>query len=229
MDLIFVGLIVVFAILGFMKGGIKSLISFILILISLCLTYLLLDNVSEFIFDIDFVRNDMVGFISDKIGGLSDYFTVEVSSIEELQSLINLSDLNSLYKMVFKLLLTNFTLQGTTTVANMLALYITRIIIMIISFVLLFVVFMLISKLIEKLIEKFFLKESVGLYNRFIGLFIGGVKGIVICGVAFFILTAVASVHSFNFITNLMENSEITTYLYKNLAKDILARFMKIS
>lgn len=228
MDLIFVGLILLFAFLGFLKGGIKSLISFLLTIISLCLAYLLMDNLSKIIFNIDFVRNDIVSFISNKIGDLSSYFTIEVSSIEELENLITSSDLNILYKFVFKLLLSNFTLQGTTTVANILSLYIIRIVIMIISFVSLFAIFMLISRLIEKLIDRFLLKGKVGLFNRFVGMFVGGVKGIVICGVIFFVLSAIASVYSFDFITNLMENSGVTTCLYKNLARDILARFMRI-
>lgn len=228
MDLIFIGLIVLFALLGFLKGGIKSLISFLLTIISLCLAYLLMDNLSKIIFEIDFVRTDIVGYISDKIGSVSTYFTVEVSSIEELETLISSSDLNVLYKFVFKLLLANFTLQGTTTVANILSLYITRIVIMIISFVSLFILFMLFSRLIERLVDKYFLKGKIGLCNRFVGLFVGGVKGILICGVVFFVLSAVSSVYSFSFITNLMENSNITTCLYKNLASDILARFMRI-
>ena len=224
-DLVIVGLVLIFAIIGFYKGFLRELISLVGFFGSLVISYFAAGYFTNFLNSVFGWGVSISNFVVNQISGISSTFATETgSTVEELQTIINSSGTNIAYKEILKQLVTkaSFT-EGAVTVAGVVGIIVSGFLMLIISFVVLFLLLRLVVFILDKLLSRIPRKSAIGTVNKWLGLLIGFVKGcaniLIVLGVVY-LLCFVPSIN--DFVMPYIETSYVTKFLYNLLGQIIL-------
>lgn len=224
-DLVIIGLILIFAIVGFYKGFLRELISLVGFFGSLVISYFACGYFSNFLNSVFGWGVSISNFVVNQISGISSTFASETgSTVEELQTVINSSGTNIAYKEILKQLVikADFS-QGAVTVAGVVGTIVSGFLMMIISFGIMFILLRVVVFILDKLLSRIPRKSAVGTVNKWLGLLIGFVKGglnILIVLAVVYLLCFVPSINEF--IMPYIETSYVTKFLYNLLGQLIL-------
>ncbi len=184
-DIVIVALIVIFAIIGYRKGFLQSLISLFSWVVCLVVAIFAAKYVAQWINGI----YDFSGFIGDKIANglnsIDEMFTKPISAYSSANDIIsNLpSDMNGLLKQLIKVVFSNANFDNTSeeTVASFVGGALGHICMIIISAILTFIALKIVIALLSRLFDNISRTKILGGLNKILGLLFGVLKiGIVI-------------------------------------------------
>lgn len=224
-DLVIVGLLLIFAIIGFYKGFLRELISLIGFVGSLVISYFVNSYFANFLNEVFGWGVAISNFVMNQVSAISPTFSSETgSTVSELQDIINSSGTNIAYKEILKQLVAkaDFT-NGAVSVAGVIGTIASGFLMSIIAFIILFILLRIVVFILDKLLSRIPRKSAVGTVNKWLGLVVGFVKGIaniVIILAVVYLLCLIPSVNGF--IMPYIESSYITKLIYNLLGKLIL-------
>ena len=225
LDIIIIVLILLFALAGLAKGFLKQILSVANSLVSVIVSYLLVNPVTEL------VSKTSIG---DKINGkvletivskFPDAASVPISMIDSKETLVTafteagLPNVASKYAADF---IDLETVAEGASLADAVAHSIGFLILSVLVFVVLFILILIIIKVIIKVLDSFVEEGILNVVNKILGLLLGVAKGAIVVCVSLLLLSLLAQyVTSVSeFVTNdlqlMTEHVGIARYLYEN-------------
>lgn len=224
-DIIVVLVIILFAILGYYKGFLREVISFLGFIGSLVITYFAYSYFADFLNSFFGWGTQITNFVAGQINGIAPAFATDLgATVQELQAIINNANIGLAYKELLKQVVGFATLSGDmVTVSQTVGLVISNLAMMVISFVLLFAMLRLVVFILDKLLSRIPRKSAVGVVNKWLGLGVGILKGAVAVGVilvATYLLCMIPSIN--DFVMPYINTSYATKYAYEYLGNLLL-------
>lgn len=177
---------------------------------------------------------DYFAVILNKIGGdivfnfLKNKIDLSVagtfSDISQLKDAVANSNFNIFGIFLFKLL-TDLTVDGEMTAGQILAPSITNLLIKILAFVLVFVVLYLFLKILKLVLSKIIKKCGLSFADRILGLLFGLIKGSLLFGVLYLVLTSFANLTLNEGLLNFVQKGVVSSYVYNHFISKIIAFF----
>jgi uncharacterized membrane protein required for colicin V production len=192
-DLIIIGIIGLFLIIGIAKGFMKQILSAANWLIALIGSFLLIKPVSALVAQtaLKATINTKVG---DWIASKGALFSTTISTGQASQQLTEAISELGLPEFIAKAIVGGLDLSSVegSTLAEVLAPTIGNIILTVLTFLALFILLMIICKVVFRLLNKVFDSGVLGVVNRILGAALGLVKGAVLVSLAMLLVSALS-------------------------------------
>ena len=224
-DLSLLIIILIFAIIGYFKGFLRELVSFFGFIGSLVITFFAYDYFAQFLNSMFNWGTVIANFVMEQVTAISPSFGVDTgASVEELNTIINSSSAGLAYKELLKQAVAkaDFT-GGALTVSGAVGAVVSGLVMIVISFALLFLVLRIVVFILDKLLSRIPRKSAVGVVNKWLGLGMGGIKGVISVGtiiVTVYLLCLVPSIN--DFVYPYIQSSYATKYVYEYLGQLVL-------
>ncbi len=217
MDYILLAICLFYFLKGYFKGLIGMLFSIVgtfgILVISFQLSKMLLPQV-EGLFG-ENLTVALSNFFDKTIAG-------EFSSVDELAGQIANSKILSFF---IAKILQDVTFDGTLSAGKILAPSTSVIVLKVCTFVVIFVGLYIILKILRIFTSKLIKKCGLSFQNRIFGGLVGLLKGIVIFGVAFFVLSALSDLLLSESLSNFVNGGAVSGFIYNNIITKLLALF----
>lgn len=230
-DVLIVGALIIFGIIGFNKGFLKSLISLFSWIVCIIIAIFTAKYVAGWINGV----YDFSGFIGEKIAnGLIDtneFFAQAISEFENTQQIIGSlpSDLNGLLRQLIKVVFSNTSVDMTSTdsIASVVGSSLGHICMVIIAGILVFIVLKIVIALLSRLFDNIARTKILGGLNKVIGLLFGVLKAGCVIVLLNCILVALSLIPAVNdTITPLIQdNTHIEKVIY-NTTDDFIEKYI---
>ena len=217
MDFILLGICVLSFLRGFFKGFVSMIFSLVGVFVAIFIAWQLCDWVQP-VFQ-NMFGNALQNTISQILNGA---ISGQFSDIAQLQLAVSQSKYAFLFNILLFKLLGNLTIEGQMSAGQVLAPTLTTLIVKMISFSLLFFGCYVLLKLVFMIINIFVKKCGMKMGNRLLGGGIGLLKGVLIFGVIYFILTAFANLLLNEALLNFVQKGVVSNWLYDNLITKIV-------
>ena len=176
-DVLIVGALIIFGIIGFNKGFLKSLISLFSWIVCIIIAIFTAKYVAGWINGV----YDFSGFIGEKIANAlidtNEFFARAISEFENTQQIIGSlpSDLNGLLRQLIKVVFSNTSVDMTSTdsIASVVGSSLGHICMVIIAGILVFIVLKIVVALLSRLFDNIARTKILGGLNKVIGLLFG--------------------------------------------------------
>lgn len=205
--------LIVFSILGYKKGLIKTIFSIFSIVIALVLTLIITPQVSIAIQKNDTITESISGKVEQvlHLDELSDHKVQEAVSIESLP----------LPKVIKESLLKNNTKEGqavlgVSSFTDYLSHSVANMVINALSFVVVFITLLILLKVLCAVLDIISKLPVLKQINRLSGLVAGFVKGVLILWIASLILVLFSSSEIGKSCYKMINESEFLSYIYNN-------------
>ncbi|GKX31826.1 hypothetical protein SH1V18_43060 [Vallitalea longa] len=216
LDIVVIGIIVVCAIISYNRGLIKTLFSFVSLIISVVVTMYLYPLVSQFL-----IKNTgvYVSIKSSIIGLLNlNNTTQNVNSTGEQINFINQLNLPEQFK---HLLVTNnnsevYNLLNVNSIGEYIGGLIATLIINILCFLGVFIIVTILVKLLINILDLVSKLPVLNQINKMGGLILGAVKGVIIVWVLFLVMSLMSANPNVNNVFETLKVSEVASVLYNN-------------
>ncbi|GMQ59511.1 hypothetical protein AN1V17_39080 [Vallitalea sediminicola] len=216
LDIVVIGIIAICAIISYQRGLIKTLFSFVSLIISVVLTMYIYPHVSEFL-----IKNTGVfGSIKNSIIGLFNLnsATENVTSTGDQINFINQLNLPEQFKHI---LVTNnnsevYNLLNVNSIGDYIGGLIATLIINIISFLGVFIIVTILVKVIINLLDLVTKLPVLNQINKIGGLVLGAIKGVIIVWILFLVISLMSTNPNLNNVFDTLKVSEVARYLYDN-------------
>lgn len=217
MDYILLAICLFYFLKGYFKGLIGMLFSIVgtfgILVISFQLSKMLLPQ-AEGIFG-ENLTVALSNFFDKIIGG-------EFSSVDELAGQLANSKILSFF---ISKILGDVTFDGTLSAGQILAPSASVIVLKVCTFVVIFVGLYLILKILRIFTSKLIKKCGLSFQNRIFGGFVGLLKGLVIFGVVFFVLSALSDLLLSEGLSNFVNGGAVSGFIYNNIITKMLTLF----
>jgi uncharacterized membrane protein required for colicin V production len=192
-DLIIIGIIGLFLIIGIAKGFMKQILSAANWLLSLIGSFLLLKPVSALVAKTA-VKTTINTKVGDWIASKGALFSTTITSSQASEQLTGAISELGLPEFIAKAIVGGLDLSSVegSTLAEVLAPTIGNIILTVLTFLALFLVLAIVLKIIFHLLNKVFDKGVLGVVNRILGAVLGLVKGVVLVSLAMLLVSALS-------------------------------------
>ena len=230
-DVLIVGALIIFGIIGFNKGFLKSLISLFSWIVCIIIAIFTAKYVAGWINGV----YDFSGFIGEKIAnGLIDtneFFARAISEFENTQQIIDSlpSDLNGLLRQLIKVVFSNTSVDMTSTdsIASVVGSSLGHICMVIIAGILVFIVLKIVIALLSRLFDNIARTKILGGLNKVIGLLFFFFKAGCVIVLLNCILVALSLIPAVNdTITPLIQdNTHIEKVIY-NTTDDFIEKYI---
>lgn len=190
--------------------------TFILIVLAWELT----DFLSEFVYNL--FGDNLYMILKRNIDGL---ITGEFSSLESFQAYVMQTKYGIIFDLFLSRLIKDITFEGNLTSGDILAPSLCELIIKIITFLLIFLVLLLFFKILNFLLNKVIKVLGFQRGNKILGGVIGVVKGIIIFGVLYVVMVAIANFSLNESLLNFVETGQVSSFLYENFVIKIINLF----
>lgn len=219
-DIAIVVALVIFGIIGFKKGFLKSIVSLFSWIVCLIVAVLTAKYVAGWINKI----YDFTGLIGEKIAeGLNssnEFFATAINQFSSKEEIISAlpAETNSFLAQLIKVIFNNTAvdMSSTDTIASVLGASMGHICMVIIAGVLTFIILMIVVKLLSKLFDKVASTKILGGLNKILGLIFGLIKACCIIIIGNCILIALSLVPAINgFLTPIIQdNTHVERFVY---------------
>ncbi len=207
-DIVLVIILVLAAFIGYKKGLIQMLISFVGTMLAVLIAYFLGSTTKEFLikhFALDKTINESVIL---KLQNIS----TNAAATENLQS--NGYDIGGIpLPDVLKSALNDFVAEKTTAVINSTASILTGFIMTAIAFALTFLIALIIIKIISKIIDGVTSLPVIKQFNRLGGMIFSVLGVLIVLNVVFVLMMSFMSLDKFSSIDNMLKASYVGRYL----------------
>ncbi len=217
MDYILLAICVLYFLKGYFKGFVGMLFSIVgtvgILVISFQLSKVFLPQIEGI-----FGKNLTVA--------LTDFFDKTIdgkfSSVEELAKQLSNSNILGFFIAKF---LQDITFDGELSAGQILAPSASVIVLKVCTFVGIFVFLYLVLKILRIFTSKLIKKCGLSFQNRILGGFVGLVKGMMIFGIVFVVLSALSSLLLNETLSNFVNGGTVSNFIYNNIITKILAVF----
>lgn len=225
LDIIIIVLVLLFALAGLAKGFLKQILSVANSLVSVIVSYLLVNPVTELISKTaiaDKVNGKVLDIIVSKF---PDAASVPISMIDSKETLANAFTEAGLPAFASKYAADFIDLENVaegSTLADSVAHSIGFLVLSILVFVVLFILILIIIKVIIKILDSFVEEGILNVVNKLLGLLLGVAKGAILVCVALLILSILSQyvTEISDFVNNDLQLATdhvgIARYLYEN-------------
>ena len=224
-DLIVLLLLVLFGIIGYYKGFLREVISFLGLVGSLIISFYAYQYFASFLNEFFGWGTQIANYVMEQITTISPSFAVDLgATVEELQTIISNSNVGLVYQEVLKQIVAHADLSaGAVTVSAAVGVVVSGFAMMVISFILLFLMLRIVVFVLDKLFSRISRKSAVGVVNKWLGLGVGFLKGaaaVSIILVVTYLLCMIPSVG--DIVTPYINDSFLTKYAYDFLGNFVL-------
>lgn len=233
-DVAIVALLIIFGIIGFKKGFLKSFISLFSWVVCIIVAIFTCKYVASWLNGI----YNFSGWIGDKIAnglnGVNEIFTQSVSSFASTDAIISeLGNVNMnglLYQLV-KVVFSNSNITDTSTVDGSISSYVGaslgHIIMLIISAILVFIILKIVIALLSRLFDNIARTKILGGLNKILGLALGLLKAGCIIIIFNAILVALSLIPAVNntFTPLIQDNTHIERVIY-NQTDELVGKYL---
>ncbi len=192
---------------GFFKGFLSTLFSVFGVALIAFLSWKLSEVFGNLLSNWLNLSKSFENLINSKISGT-------FNSVEELESAV--SNLGILYSFLLKLL-GDISFAGELTAGEILSPKLSLLSCRLIGFLICFVLLSVALKIILLLLNKFVADFGLGLSNRVVGAVLGGVEGILISMLIFFVLSALGNFLLNEKLLEFVRQGAVSNWLYQNL------------
>lgn len=211
MDYILFGILLYFFAKGLFKGFVSMLFSmlgiFFIAVVSWQICPLILGKVQEFAY------GGLEGFVRKMI---DEQLAGEFSDMNSFVQAISQSRLSVFGVLLFKLL-GDLSFDGNLTAGQILAPSITNLVLKVLTFVAVFVVLFSLLRLAQMFLTKLIKKCGLSVGNRLLGGVVGVVKGLLVFGVLYFVLSLLSNILMSEWLLAFVQSGRISAFLYDNL------------
>ena len=225
-DIVFIVLIVLFALWGLKQGFLASLVSLVGIALSIVLAVWLAPPFSSFIDNL--FDGSISSMFADLMNGVVSGFgelNYEVQTATTASTLIDTFDVNGILKSLLDIMLGSEVLAEGTNVLAWFSLKLGGLLTTLCGAVLLFLIIRIVLALLSKLFDKITENRAINGLDRVLGFFFGAVKGLIFVAVVIAILNILCVVPAINdFVTTWLDKTTILND-YANWIFDLIDNF----
>ena len=216
-------IIVIFVVVGYFRGFLKTILSLLGTVGSLVISYFVKDFFAGILNNWFGLGDKIANVISKQVSELAPTFSsVTVGTVEELLSLINESEVGLIYKKIFSMLVPD-SISASSTVAQVVGSAVGSIAVVIIAFLVVFLLIKLLVFLLNKIVKKIPKRSLFGKANRALGAIGGLINGLIILGVILVVLNFLCMIPSLSsLIYPVIEKTYITKHIYQLLGQILL-------
>lgn len=225
-DVIIVAILVIFGIIGFNKGFLKSIISLFSWVVCLVVAILTAKYVASWINGIYDFSSLIGGKIAESLSSSNEFFSRTIASFESVDQIIegiNGLELNGIVKQIVKVVFsnTNVDLTSEETVGAIAGSSLGHIIMVVISAVLVFIVLKIIIAILSRLFDNIARTKILGGLNKVFGLIFGVVKACCIVFILNCLLVGLSLIPAVNNTITpvIQDNTYIEKFVYNQTDK----------
>lgn len=214
---------VLFAILAFyfFRGCMKGLLSMIFSLVGVFFVAIVSWKLTTIF--LPSVQNFAGGAIFDAMRSLFDgMLPGTFSSLAEFQSALMKSKVGALFSVFAAKLFENISFEGSLTTGQILAPTLSKIFVSVVTFLLIFLCLEILLKILKNLLNKIIKKCGLSMGNRILGGLVGLVKGVLMFGILFVLLSTIANVFLNENLLKFVQNGTISNFVYQKLIVKII-------
>lgn len=214
-DIAIIGIILLFAVVGLLKGFMKTLLSFAGVVLALIAAVLLTKPVVA-----SLAGSKIETMIGDKVftllSGMGDLMTTEIPSyevlVEVLQQSLPASVAQSLAQSVAEMIGTS----ANQTLAQLLTPGLTNIFMNLLVFIALFVILMIIFAIVKAIVNAVKHIKLIDIADKILGFILGALMGVAFVYLIMLILTLLTGVESINNLVDMILASSLGSIMYNN-------------
>lgn len=227
-DVIFLLIILIFGIVGYSKGFLRSVLSLIGFAASILIAYIFADYFATILNNLFGWGDTIRHFVAKQVENLSSSFVLESrTSVEGLVEVINSSGVSIIFKLLFPKIIegADFS-QGALTVADVISVKASALAMNIIAMAILFVLLRIVVAILNRILKTIPEKSVVGEINKWLGFIFGLARGLIVgclILVITYILCMIPAVNSV--VYPYISNSAITSFVYQKIGELILTYF----
>ncbi len=226
-DVVLVTILVIFGIIGFNKGFLKSLISLFSWVVCLVIAIFTAKYVASWINGIYDFSSLIGGKIAESLSSTNDFFSQTIASFESkdaiLEGINNIEGLNGVLKQIIRMVFSNTNVDMTSeeTVGAIAGASLGHVIMIIIAGVLVFIVLKIIVAILSRLFDNIERTKILGGLNKVFGLIFGVLKAGCVIVVLNCILVGLSLIPAVNNTITpvIQDNTHIEKFVYNQTDK----------
>lgn len=156
---------------------------------------------------------------------LDGMFNGTFTSMEEFQAVAMQSKYGAIFAILFKLLSNNITFEGELTAGQILSPTLSTIIFNVVAFMIIFIGLLIILNILRFILNKIVKLCGFSVGNKFLGGMIGLIKGLIVFGVFYIGIVAVANFTLNEGLLNFVRNGYVSNFIYDNVIIKIINFF----
>lgn len=209
MDYLLLAICAFYSIKGFVRGFVKMLLSFVGVFLIAIISFKIASNI-ENLFGL---RDCFQNLFTNLLNGLA---SGTFSSKEELMTTLESLSGNLVLISILKLLVSSISIQGELTLGGVFSPILSNIAYRLVVFLIVFILILFLTRIIGYLLNFAIKKTGLSPVNRFLGLFLGFLKGLLISSIVFIILSTLASFNLSEGLTSFVNSGYVSNYIYEN-------------
>ncbi len=198
-----------YSIKGFVRGFVKMLLSFVGVFLIAIISFKIASNIENLFGLQDFFQNLFTNLLNGLASGT-------FSNKEELMTTLESLSGNLVLISILKLLVSSISIQGELTLGGVFSPILSNIAYRLVVFLIVFILILFLTRIIGYLLNFAIKKTGLSPVNRFLGLFLGFLKGLVISSIVFIILSTLASFNLSEGLTSFVNSGYVSKYIYEN-------------
>lgn len=220
-DIAIIGIILLFAIVGLLKGFMKTLLSFAGVVLALVVAVLLTKPVVAAL-----SGSNLETLIAEKVltvlSGMGDLMTTEIPSYEVLVEVLSQSLPMSVAQSLAESVAGMIGSSADQTLAQLLTPGITNIFMNFIVFIALFVILMIVFAILKSIAKAFKSIKLIDFVDKILGFVLGAAMGVLFIYVVMMLLTLLTGVEGVDTLIDMIVSSSIGNVMYNHNLISIL-------
>lgn len=185
------------------------LLSFVGVFLIAIISFKIASNIENLFGLQDFFQNLFTNLLNGLASGT-------FSNKEELMTTLESLSGNLVLISILKLLVSSISIQGELTLGGVFSPILSNIAYRLVVFLIVFILILFLTRIIGYLLNFAIKKTGLSPVNRFLGLFLGFLKGLVISSIVFIILSTLASFNLSEGLTSFVNSGYVSKYIYEN-------------
>lgn len=209
MDYLLLAICAFYSVKGFVRGFAKMLLSFVGVFLIAVISFKIASNIENLFGLQDLFQNLFTNLLNGLASGT-------FSTKEELMTTLESLSGNFVLISILKLLVSSISIQGELTLGGVFSPILSNIAYRLVVFLIVFILILFLTRIIGYLLNFAIKKTGLSPVNRFLGLFLGFLKGLVISSIVFIILSTLASFNLSEGLTSFVNSGYVSKYIYEN-------------
>ena len=209
MDYLLLAICAFYSVKGFVRGFVKMLLSFVGVFLITVISFKFASNIENLFGLQDFFQNLFTNLLNGLASGTFSRKEYLMTTLESLSG-------NFVLISILKLLVSSISIQGELTLGGVFSPILSNIAYRLVVFFIVFILILFLTRIIGYLLNFAIKKTGLSPVNRFLGLFLGLLKGFVISSIVFIILSTLASFNLSEGLTSFVNSGYVSKYIYEN-------------
>ncbi len=165
---------------------------------------------------------------SDNLFGIADYFAnifknvldgyslQTFSNMEELETILSGLEINSVLLSILRFFISNITFEGEFTLGELLSPFLSTLVYKIVVFIVAFVIILVGLRIVSLFFNFLIKKTGLSPVNRFLGMLLGFVKGVLVASVVYLAFSTLAGFGLSEWLSNFVNAGVLSKFVYEN-------------